>query len=60
MRAIVLEDDTVGDVEAVTSLNEDLDQEAVKAMKLWEFRPGTREGKPVAVRVHVEMTFTLK
>jgi periplasmic protein TonB len=37
-----------------------LDQQAIKAMKQWEFKPGTKDGKPVAVRVHVEMTFTLK
>jgi outer membrane biosynthesis protein TonB len=29
-------------------------------MKQWQFKPGTKDGKPVAVRIHVEMTFTLK
>ena len=29
-------------------------------MKQWEFKPGMKDGKAVAVRVHVEMTFTLK
>jgi periplasmic protein TonB len=37
-----------------------LDEQAVKAIKQWEFKPGTKDGKPVAVRVHVEMNFTLK
>ena len=58
--SVVLDDGTVGDVEVETSLDQELDREAVKAMKQWEFKPGTKDGKPVAVRVHCEMTFTLK
>ena len=37
-----------------------LDREAIKAMRRWEFRPGTKEGRPVAAQVSVEMTFNLK
>ena len=37
-----------------------LDEQAVSAMKQWLFTPGLREGKPVAVRIQVEMTFALK
>jgi len=37
-----------------------LDDQAVTAMKKWQFKPGTKDGKPVAVRVTVEMTFKLK
>jgi hypothetical protein len=29
-------------------------------VKQWEFEPGTKDKKPVAVRIEVEMTFTLK
>jgi hypothetical protein len=29
-------------------------------MRQWEFKPGTKEGKAVAVKVVVEMTFSLK
>jgi hypothetical protein len=29
-------------------------------MKQWSVRPGLRDGKPVAVLVAVEMTFTMK
>ena len=60
MAVVVLENGTVGDVTISKSLDEELDQEAIKAMKQWEFKPGTREGKPAAVQVEVEMTFTLK
>jgi TonB family protein len=37
-----------------------LDSEAVKALEQWRFRPGTKNGKPVAVRISVEMVFTLR
>ena len=31
-----------------------LDNEAVKTVKLWRFQPGTKDGKPVPVRVAIE------
>ncbi len=33
---------------------------ALKAAKLWEFIPGTKDGVPVPVMVTIELTFTLK
>jgi TonB family protein len=59
---VVLADGTVGDVKVAESLDSlyGLDVNAVKAMKQWEFKPGLKDGKAVAVRIHVEMTFTLK
>jgi periplasmic protein TonB len=61
LRAVVLENGHIGeDVEVLTSLDADLDQQAVDALKQWEFKPGTRDGKPVAVRISCQLTFTLK
>ena len=37
-----------------------LDQEAVKAARQWRFVPGMRLGEPVAVRITIELTFTLR
>ncbi len=37
-----------------------LDREAVAALRLWRFRPGIYKGQPVAVRVNVELAFTLR
>jgi protein TonB len=37
-----------------------LDGQAVTAVKQWRFRPGTYKNQPVAVRVRVELTFTLR
>jgi protein TonB len=60
VEAVVLADGTVGDVTVKTSLDPDLDEEAVKATKQWTFRPGTKDAKPVDVLVNIELTFTLK
>ena len=60
MDAVVLDNGSVSDVTITTSLDDGLDKQAVKAMKQWEFKPGTKNGKPVAVVVSVTMSFTLK
>ena len=60
LNAVVRKDGTVGEVTVKKALHPELDEEAVKAMKKWEFKPGTKEGKPVDVAVDVEMTFNLK
>jgi periplasmic protein TonB len=60
--AVVHADGSVGDVNVERSLDAvyGLDDNAVKAMKRWTFKPGTKDGKPVAVAIWVEMAFTLK
>ncbi len=60
LSSVVLEDGTVSDVRVTRSLHPDLDEQAIAALKRWEFKPGMREGKPVAVRITCEFTFTLK
>jgi periplasmic protein TonB len=57
----VLEDGTVGDVTVTRSLDRKygLDTQAVKAVKQWTFEPGTVDGKPVRVRVDIDITFAL-
>lgn len=62
MTAVVLASGAVGAVDVVESLDAEhgLDQRAIDATRQWKFEPGTREGKPVAVEVTIEMTFTLK
>jgi protein TonB len=59
---VVLADGRVGEVSVTQSLDSTygLDEQAVAALRQWEFKPGTYSGKPVAVRVSVEMSFTLK
>jgi periplasmic protein TonB len=62
MSVVVLSDGTVGDVTVVRSLDPiyGLDAQAVSAAKQWLFAPGMKDGTPVAVRVTIEMTFTLR
>jgi TonB family protein len=58
--AVVERDGMVGDVKLLTTLHPDLDQEAIRAAKEWRFVPGMKDGKPVPVRITLELTFTLR
>jgi TonB family protein len=60
--AVVLADGTVGEVKVTESLDPlyGLDENAVKAMKQWEFKAGKKDGTAVAVRIHVVMNYSLK
>ena len=64
MDAVVLADGSVdpGSIRITRSLDSTfgLDQQAIIAVKQWRFRPGTFKGQSVAVRVGVELTFTLR
>jgi TonB family protein len=60
MEAVVLADGTVGEVRVTHSLDRELDEAAVQAMKRWRFAPGKKDGVAVPVLVEVEMTFSLR
>ena len=60
LAAVVQPDGFVTDVTVSKSLHPELDEQAIAALKRWEFKPGTREGKPVAVRITIQMAFVLK
>jgi TonB family protein len=55
--------DAQGNVTAVREvskrLGEGLDEKAIETVKTWKFKPATRNGVPVPVRVIVEITFRL-
>jgi TonB family protein len=53
-------DGTVGTVALVKSLFPGLDEEAVKAVKEFQFEPGEKDGKPVTVRTDVALAFNLR
>jgi TonB family protein len=36
-----------------------LDEQAIKAVKTWKFKPATLDDKPVAVQITLEVTFGL-
>ena len=56
---VVSTDGTVSNCQILRGLNAEEDRTAMKAVKLWRFQPGTKEGKPVNVRVTVEIEFHL-
>jgi TonB family protein len=62
LEAVVLETGDTGNIQITRSLDAEhgLDQAAADAAKQWKFKPGTKDGKPVAVLVTIELTFTLK
>src|SRR5688572_11755920 len=62
LECVVLPDGTVGDVRVVRSLDRQfgLDDEAITAAKRWRFKPGLMSGRPVAVAIRIELTFTLR
>jgi TonB family protein len=59
---VVMPDGSVGAARIVRSLDPvfGLDQEALRAVKLWRFSPGKLGGRPVPVAVNIELTFTLR
>ncbi len=61
VECIVQTNGQCSDTHVVRSLDQTfgLDQEAIKAAKLFRFRPGMRLGEPVAVLVTIELSFTL-
>jgi len=62
LEAVVLADGKVGDVRVIKSLDREygLDDQAVTAMKAWQFKPATKDGAAIPVVVKVEMTFALR
>jgi protein TonB len=62
IQCVVLPDGTVGDPKVIRSLDSTfgLDLEAIKAVRGWQFTPGTRLGQPVPVQVTIEIAFTLR
>jgi TonB family protein len=62
LNVVVLPSGTVGEITVEKSLDREhgLDERAIEAVRQWTFDAGTKDGKPVAVEVTVQMTFTLK
>lgn len=58
LSAIVLIDGTVGDVSVTRSLDPEADEEAIRAVKQWGFKPATLNGAAVPVTVSIQITFS--
>ncbi|HEX5000527.1 MAG TPA: TonB family protein [Terriglobia bacterium] len=57
--AIVNADGTIRVLRVTRRMGFGLDESAIATVESWKFNPGTRDGKPVAVRVKIEVTFRL-
>jgi TonB family protein len=57
---VVRADGTVSEAQVVKSLHPSLNMEALLTIQDWRFKPGMKDGKPVAVRVEIEMSFSLQ
>jgi bla regulator protein BlaR1 len=62
LEIVVRADGAVTDVTVTRSLDSEhgLDEAAVEAARQWTFTPGTKDGQPADVLVHLNMRFTLK
>jgi TonB family protein len=60
LECVVRPDGSVGEARVTRALNPGLDEEAMKAVRQWRFKPGLKDGKAVPVRITLEMTFTLR
>ncbi|MBA2356204.1 MAG: energy transducer TonB, partial [Acidobacteria bacterium] len=60
LEIVVRRDGRVGDVRVRQGLGSGLDQQAVEAVRRWQFAPATRKGRQVDVVVEVAVEFRLR
>ena len=58
--AIIREDGSIQVLGVLRSLGFGLDEKAIEALEQWQFRPGMRNGEPVAVSMNIAVTFNLR
>jgi TonB family protein len=56
---IVGPDGRTRDIRVVRKLGMGLDEKAIESARQWKFQPATKDGKPVAVAINIEVDFTL-
>ena len=57
--AVIDDSGNVADVQVVRPVDRGLDESAAQTLRTWKFKPATKDGKPVAVKVVVEVSFKL-
>jgi periplasmic protein TonB len=57
--AVIRRDGTVDSVQLVRGIDQQLDANAIKALRQWRFRPGAKEGAPVELEAIVHIPFRL-
>src|SRR5439155_1628811 len=56
---VVGPDGLAHDIRVIRSLGMGLDESAIETVGEWRFRPGAKEGKPVAVQATIQVDFRL-
>jgi TonB family protein len=59
LSAVVNTDGVPVDLRVTKRLNANADNLAIEALKQWRFKPGTKNDRPVKVRINVEINFHL-
>lgn len=59
LSAVIGTDGRPRDVKVVKSLEPSLDANAIEAVKTWKFAPATKDGRPVAVEMRLELDYKL-
>jgi periplasmic protein TonB len=62
LKCIVRPDGVCSDIRIARSLDATmgLDQQAIESAKRWRFRPGMRQGEPVAVEIDMAIEFNIR
>ena len=60
LKVVVDVDGRAKDIEVLNGLGLGLDEQAVMAIQRWKFKPGEKDGVPVAVQAQIEINFKLK
>ena len=58
--AVIHVDGSVSNIRVLDSLDDRLDRTAMRALSLWHFRPGTKNGQPVDIEAVVLVPFRLQ
>ena len=56
---VVTPEGNTKDIKVNKSLSPGLDRKSLEAVSKWKFAPATKDGKPVAVELHVQTTFKI-
>ncbi len=56
---VVTPEGNTTDIKVTSPLGSGLDEKAIEAVRQWKFEPAMKDGKPVAVKVAVEVSFHL-
>ncbi len=59
LSVVIGTDGKAHDIKVVESLEPSLDANAIEAVKTWKFAPATKNGRPVAAALHLEIDFKL-